>query len=137
MSCTPRAIYLSQQEVEIFSSYKYRGTVIDQKLSFTENVDFDYKKAHKKKKRQKIFSGNLKVLTLSWNLYTEAWLKVSSLSTFEMVWQSDCQKQNKAKLHCQYSQEIVGSRQLQLSQLYQVSVKYKTRQILNDTYLPS
>ena len=53
-----------------------------------------------------------------------------------MVWQPDCQEQNKAKLHCQYSQEIVGSSQLELFQLYQVSVKNKTRQILNDTTHP-
>ena len=53
--------------------------MIDQKLSFTENIDFMYKKAQQ---RLFIFPGNLNVLILvsvSRNLYTEVWLKASSL----------------------------------------------------------
>ena len=53
--------------------------MIDQKLSLTENIDFMYKKAQQ---RLFVFSGNLNVLILvsvSWNLYTEVWLKASSL----------------------------------------------------------
>ena len=39
---TPKAIYFSQQEAEIVLS-----------STFTENVDFIYKKAHKKKREKK------------------------------------------------------------------------------------
>ena len=36
---TPRPISLNQQEVEVVSSSKYVGTVIDQKMTFSENTD--------------------------------------------------------------------------------------------------
>ena len=48
---TPGAIGFRQQEAEIVSSFKHLGTAINQKLSFTENIYFMYKKEEKKKQR--------------------------------------------------------------------------------------
>ena len=51
-----------------------------------------------------------------------------------MVLQPDCQEQNKAKPHCQCSQQNWSIKAAPLSQLYQL--KRKTRQILSGTTHP-
>ena len=38
-------IELNGQKVEVVDSFKYLGTVVDQKLTFTQHVDFVFKKA--------------------------------------------------------------------------------------------
>ena len=41
-------IELNGQEVEVVDSFKYLGTVVDQKLTFTQHVDFVFKKAQRR-----------------------------------------------------------------------------------------
>ena len=87
---------MSQQEVEIFSSYKYRGTVIDQKLSFTENVDFVYKKLIKN-------THNLLRKLKSFDVILESVYRslIESVLTFNIVsWYGNLTVKNRTKLSC-------------------------------------
>ena len=132
----PREICFSQQEVRIVSSFKYLGTVIDQKLSFTENIDFLSKKA-----QQRLYLlGKLESFKVSLHILGSVHRSLTeSVLIFGIVtWYGSLTVKNRTKLSriVSIASKILGSRQLQLSQLYQVSVKRKTHQILND-YSPS
>ena len=41
-------IELNRRKVEVVDSFKYIGTVVDQKLTFTQHVDFVFKKAQQR-----------------------------------------------------------------------------------------
>ena len=41
-------VELNGQKVEVVDSFKYLGTVVDQKLTFTQHVDFVFKKAQQR-----------------------------------------------------------------------------------------
>ena len=42
---TPEPILIDNQEVEIVKSFKYLGTVLGERLSFGDHVDYVYKRA--------------------------------------------------------------------------------------------
>ena len=48
ISHTPEPILINNQEVEIVKSCKYLGTVLDERLSFCEHVDYVYKRARQR-----------------------------------------------------------------------------------------
>ena len=45
---TPEPILIDNQEVEIVKSFKYLDTVLDERLSFCDHVDYVYKRAQQR-----------------------------------------------------------------------------------------
>ena len=110
--------------------------MIDQKLSLTENIDFMYKKAQQRLyllRKLKRFNISLRILESVYRSLIESFLTLNIVT-----WYGNLAVQNRTKLSCAVSiaSKIVGSQQLHLCQLYQVSVKRKTCQILSDTTHP-
>ena len=133
---TKDAIRIKGQQVEQVSSFKYLGTVLDGKLTFTENCDSIYKKA-----RQRLF-----LLRRLRNLNVAAPILVSvyrclieSIMTFNMVtWYGNLSERNKSKLSQIINQasKITGIKQAPLQHLYGLAMKRKALQIVDDCSHP-
>ena len=124
--------------MERVSSFKYLGTVLDEKLSLTENVDYFYKKA-----QQRLFL--LRTLG-SFNVRKDIVESVyrsliESILVFKIVtWYAyrNLTLKNRARLVrvVSLAEKIIGSKQNQLSDLYHQSVKIKSIKIIRDQTHP-
>ena len=130
---TKDAIRIKGQQVEQLSSFKYLGTILDGKPTFTENRDSIYKKA-----RQRLFR-SLRRLR---NLNVAAPILVSvygglieSIMTFNMVtWYGDLSVPDKPELSqiINEASKMTGVKQAPLQHLYGLAMKRKALQIVDD-----
>ena len=122
--------------METVSTFKHLGTVVDENLTFTDNVNHIYKKA-----QQRLFL--LRKLT-SFNVGTEVLQLVyrsliESVLSFNLVsWYGNLSVKNKARLVRVVNQagKIVGIKQLQLCDRYQQILIRKAAPIHHDSTHP-
>ena len=110
---------INGQTVETVSTFKYLGTVVDENLMFTDNVDHIYKMEQRLFLLQKLRSFNVRteVLQLVYRSLIE------SVCSFNLVsWYGNVSVKNKARLARVVNQagKIVGIKQPQLCDLYQL-----------------
>ena len=136
ISQTPEPILINNQEVEIVKSFKYLGTVLDERLSFCEHVDYVYKRAQQRLfLLRKLESFDVSQLTLQ---LVYGSLIESVLSFNVITWYSNVSGKNIVKLArvVNTASKLIGNDQKQLSNIYKDALKRKSRQILYDPAHP-
>lgn len=132
--CEP--LKIENEPVEQVCQFKYLGTVLDQHLSFTENVDYIYKKAQQRLYLlRKLRNFNVDQTILE-SVYRSL---IESVLVFNIVsWYGNLTVKNKAKLNrvVSLAGKIIGSKQIQLSDLYHQAVRRKSIQIYLDKTHP-
>ena len=129
-------VIIDKQQVETVSSFRYLGSIIDQKLNFRENTDIIYKKAH-----QRLFI--LRKLR-SFNVSTTVLVSVyrcciESILTFNIVsWFGHISVRDKTRLTkiVNISSKIVGTKLKDLAELYNHALRRKGLSILRDPSHP-
>ena len=101
---TPELILINNQEVEIVKSFKYLGTVLDERLSFCDHVDYVYKRAQQRHILQLVYRTLIESV-LSFNVIT---------------WYGNVSGKNKVKLArvVNIASKLIGNEQKQLSTIY-------------------
>ena len=89
-------IELNGRKVEVVDSFKYIGTVVDQKLTFTQHVDFVFKKAQ----RRLFLLRKLKHFGVSQGILEMVYISlIESILAFNIVtWFGVLTVRNKARL---------------------------------------
>ena len=136
ISQTPEPILINNQEVEIVKSFKYLGTVLDERLSFCEHVDYVYKRAQQRLfllRKLKSFDVSQHILQLVYRSLIE-----SVLSFNIITWYGNVSGKNKVKLArvVNTASKLIGNNQNQLSSIYKDALKRKSTQILYDPAHP-
>ena len=88
-------MFIDDQEVEIVKSFKYLGTLLGERLSFCDHVDYVYKKA------QRLFlSRKLKSFDVSQHILQLVYRGlIESVLTFNRIaWHGNVSGKNKTKL---------------------------------------
>ena len=121
-----QSLMIKGQTVETVSTCKYLGTVVDENLTFTDNVHHIYKKT-----QQRLFllrSSNVSADVLQF-VYTSL---IESVLSFNLVsWYGNLSAKNKARLARVVNQacKMVVIKQLELFDLYQQVLRRKAVQI--------
>ena len=115
-------VTIDQQSVEIVSSFKYLGTVVDTKLSFSDNVVYVYKKAQQRLyllRKLRSFGVGSHVLESVYCCLAE-----SVLSFNIVTWYGNLSVKNRARLArvVNTASKIIRAKQKQLCDLYHLSV---------------
>ena len=136
ISQTPEPILINNQEVEIVKSFKYLGTVLDERLSFCEHVDYVYKRAQQRLfllRKLKSFDVSQHILQLVYRSLIE-----SVLSFNIITWYGNVSGNNKVKLArvVNTASKLIGNNQKQLSSIYKDALKRKSTQILYEPAHP-
>ena len=119
------------------SNFKYLGTLIDNKLSFSDNSDLIYKKSHQRLYLLRKLSSFGVSRELLQTVYKSL---VESVLTFNIVvWCGNLGVKGKTKLAriVGMAGKILGAKQDSLSDLYLTAVERKTERILDDAKHPS
>ena len=129
-------LMIEDKPVNRVASFKYLGTVIDENLSFTENVDQIFKKAQQRLhllRKLRSFDVSEHVLQLVYRSLVESVLSFNSVS-----WFGHLTVKNKTKLARVVNQasKIVGTKQPQLCDIHQKALSRKATQILHDKTHP-
>ena len=125
-----------EQEVERVRCFKYLGTILDQNLSFNDNVDYIHMKAHQRLyllRKLRNFNVSTDILVTVYRSLIE------SILIFNIVsWYGNLSVKNKTRLTrvVNLAGKITGSKQTQLSDLYHQAVKRKSVEILYDKTHP-
>ena len=130
-------VTIDQQSVEVVSSFKYLGTVVDSKLSFNDNVVHVYKKAQQRLyllRKLRSFGVGRHVLESVYRCLVE-----SVILSFNIVtWYGNLSVKNRARLArvVNTASKILGVEQKQLCDLYHLSVCRTSLWILHDKTHP-
>ena len=132
ISQTREPILINNQEVEILKSFKNLGTVLDERLSFCEHVDYVYKRAQQRLfllRKLKSFDVRQHILQLFYRCLIE-----SVLSFNVITWYGNVSGKNKVKLArvVNTASKLIGNDQKQLPSIYKDALKRKSTQILYD-----
>ena len=125
-----------QQSIEVVSSIKYLGIVVDSKLSFNNNVVYVYKKAQQRLyllRKLLSFGVGRHALESAYRCLVE------SVLCFNIVtWYGNLSVKNRARLArvVNTASRIIGVEQKQLCDLYHLSVCRKSLSILHDKTHP-
>lgn len=130
------SLTLCDQTVEIVNSFKYLGTHVDDKLSFTENTDCICKKAG-----QRMFLiRKLKEFGVSQNILEKVYVSlIESMLVFNIsVWFGYLTLTNKNKLGriVKTAGKIIGRQQKSLDVLYSTALNRKAMSIIGDNKHP-
>ena len=120
------------QTVERVTEYKYLGTVIDNKLTFSSNVEGVYKKCRQRMHlmyQLRAYMVSSKILEKCYRAYVESVLTFSFVCWFGSVTVKDRNRLNGVVNECS---NIVGSRQISLADLYSSRVKSRALKIKSD-----
>ena len=127
-------VKVNNEPVEVVSNFKYVGSLIDNKLSFSDNSDLIYKKSQQRlyllRKLRSAFDVRRELLQIVYKSLVE------SVLTFNIVvWYGNLGVKGKAKLAriVGMAGKIIGAKQDSLSDLYLTAVERKTARILDDT----
>ena len=126
-------IELNGQEVEVVDSFKYLGTVVDQKLTFTQHVDFVFKKP-----QQRLFLlRKLKHFGVSQGIPEMVYRGlIERILAFKIItWCGVLTVRNKARLSRIFNtaSKVTGCSQILLSDVYAKAMKRKASQIIADS----
>ena len=129
-------VTIDQQSVEVVSSFKYLGTVVDSKLSFNDNVVYVYKKAQQRLyllRKLLSFGVGRHALESAYRCLVE-----SALCFNIVTWYGNLSVKNRAWLAPVFNtaSKIIAAKQKQLCDLYHLSVCRKSVSILHDKTRP-
>lgn len=131
-----RPVFINNEPVEQVDSFKYLGTVLDKKLSFSFHVDNVCKKANQRLyllRKLKCFDVRSEILETVYRSLVE------SILTFNIiVWFGNLTVKDRARLSrvVKLAGKIIGSEQRQLSHLYNMFLKRKAQKIRLDPTHP-
>jgi hypothetical protein len=132
----PQKLMIGNEEIEIVTSFKYLGTVVDEKLNFSEHVGT----VHKKAQQRLYLLRKLRSFNVSTHILGSVYRAlVESIVAFNVVsWCGQASLTNKTKLGRTIStaSKIVGSKQLSLADLYEVALFRKAKQVMRDPSHP-
>ena len=122
---TPTPIYIDNQGVDIVSSFKYLGTLIDTNLTFCDHIDYVYKKAQQRLyllRKLQSFDVSQHILELVYR-----GLIKSILSVNIVTWYRNVNSKNRTKLarSVNIATKLIGREQNQLSKIYNEALKGK------------
>ena len=125
-------VTIDQQSVEVVSSFKYLGTVVDSKLSFNDNVVYVYKKTQQRLyllRKLWSFGVGRHVLDSVYRCLVE-----SVLSFYIATWYGNLSVKNRSRLArvVNTASKIIGVEQKQPCDPYHLSVSRKSLSILHD-----
>ena len=127
---------MNGDSVDVVTSFKYLGSILDGKLSFAENTDYIAKKAQQRLyllRKLKSFDVSQNVLQLVYRSIIE------SVLTFNIIfWYGNLTVKNKSKL-CRIvntAEKIIGCRQTTLACHYHTAVNRKAQKVVNDYMHP-
>jgi len=129
-------VMINNEAVEQVDTFKYLGTVLDKKASFSSHVDTVCKKANQRLyllRKLKSFDVDRLILETVYRSLVE------SILTFNTIaWFGNLNVKDKAKLTriVKLAGKIIGLEQKPLSGLYELFVKRKARKIVNDPTHP-
>ena len=129
-------VTINDDSVEVVSYFKYLGSIIDAKLTFSENTDYIARKAQQRLyllRKLKSFNVSQNVLQMVYRSLIE------SILTFNIVlWYGNLSVKQRSKLSriVSMAEKVIGCRQVSLSNLYQMAVARKARNIINDSKHP-
>ena len=129
-------VKVNNEPVEVVSNFKYLGTLIDNKLSFSDNSDLIYKTSQQRLhllRKLRSFDVSRELLQIVYKRL------VDSILTFNIVvWYGNLGVNGKAKLAriVGMAGKITGAKQDSLSDLYLTAVERKTARILDDAKHP-
>ena len=130
------SVKVNNEPVEVVSNFKYLGTLIDNKLSFSDNSDL----IHKKSQQRLYLLRKLRSFDVSRELLQIVYKSlVDGILTFNIVvWYVNLGVKGKAKLAriAGMAGKITGAKQDSLSDLYLTAVERKTARIVDDAKHP-
>ncbi len=139
-------IVINGEEIEIVDEYKYLGTIIDSKLSFTDNTDYIYKKGQQRLyflRQLNKFYIDKKIMTIFYQTF------IQSILVFNFVcWYGSLSVRNKNKLIkiVNTASKISGVAFESLNSIFERQTLKKVNKIIKDSshclssqfqYLPS
>ena len=139
-------LFINESKVERVSEYKYLGTVIDNKRSFTSNTNFVHKKCQSRiycLQKLRNIQVSPKILQSFYRCFIESILALSSV-----CWYGSLSVKNKNVLNkiVNVCCKVVGIRQKSLNEVYESQLKQMATGIMTDSthtlahyyeYLPS
>jgi hypothetical protein len=131
-----RPVMINNEAVEQVDTFKYLGTVLDKKASFSSHVDTVCKKANQRLyllRKLKSFDVDRLILETVYRSLVE------SILTFNAIaWFGNLNVKDKAKLTriVKLAGKIIGLEQKPLSGLYELFVKRKAKKIVHDPTHP-
>lgn len=132
----PLPLILCDQTVEIVNCFKYLGTLLDDKLSFTDNTD----SIHKKASQRMFLIRKLRGFGVRVDILERVYVSlVESIIIFNItVWYGHLTQANKNKLNriINRAGKIVGRQQTSLDCLYNTAVQRKALAIIRDETHP-
>ena len=129
-------VEITDQLVEQVDLYKYLGTVFDNKLNFTANVDILCKKGMQRLhylRKLKSFNSSVNVLELVYNSIIYSVISFNSVTWYGILTQSNITKLNRInRLAC----KITGLSLPTIEEAFVKSIKRNTDNILKDSSHP-
>ena len=129
-------VIIDNQQVEIVSSFQYLGSILDQKLTYKENTDKIYKKAHQRLfilRKLKSFNVSSHVLLSVYRCCIESVLTFNIVTWFGHISVKDKVRLTKIVNICS---RLVGTKLKDLGELYTQALRRKSSSILNDQSHP-
>ena len=129
-------VEINLENVEQVDSFKYLGTVIDKKLSFSEHVDLVIKKANKRMyllRKLKNFSVSSSVLSLVYVSLIQSILSFNIVSWFGHIRVKDRTKLDRV---VNLASKIIGEKQKSLTEIHREYTKKKAKKIMIDNTHP-
>ena len=122
--------------MEVVDSFMYFGTVVDQRLTFTQHIDFVFKKAQQYLfllRKWKHFGVSQGIPEMVYRCLIE-----SILASNIVTWFGVLTVRNKTRLFCVVNtpSKVIGCSQIPLSDVYTKAMKWKPSQIIADSAHP-
>ena len=129
-------VTINNEPVEVVTCFKYLGSLLDNKLTFSENTDYIARKAQQRSyllRKLKSFHVSQNILQLVYRSLFE------SILTFNIIlWYGNLTVKYRCKLSSIVSMavKVIGCRQNSLANLHRMAVERKARSIVNDQRHP-
>ena len=128
-------VEIGGEKVEVVENFKYLGTVIDNQLNFSDNVNLIYKKAQQRLyllRKLRSFGVNKEILVNVYRSLIESILSYNIACWFGFIFSLD---KNKLGRIVHLGEKITGERLISLNDLYLQSVKRKAIKLVkNDSH---
>ena len=128
-------VEIGGEKVEVVENFKYLGTVIDNQLNFSDNVNLIYKKAQQRLyllRKLRSFGVSKEILVNVYRSLIESILSYNIACWFGFIFSKD---KNKLGRIVHLGEKITGERLISLNDLYLQSVKRKAIKLVkNDSH---
>ena len=129
-------LVIGGENVEVVNNFKYLGTVIDDRLKFSENVNLICKKSQQRLyllRKLRSFGVNSTVLETAYRSLIESILGFNISCWYGFVSAKDRKKLDRI---VRLADKIIGKPQISTGELYSQSVKRKAKRIISCDFHP-